>query len=93
LAKRFQHGKRDQKSYPHLDKECHGFRVPLSSFGNLLAVLISQSRQIREIARQGVLPWTEFWVSTKPFGTPIGPYLLKWGFTFLMIVASSRGCI
>ncbi|KAF5636134.1 high affinity methionine permease [Fusarium sp. NRRL 52700] len=63
------------------------FCVLLSSFGNLLAVLISQSHQIREIARQGVLPCTEFWVSTKPFGTPIGPYLLKWEFTFLMIVA------
>ncbi|KAJ4161956.1 hypothetical protein NW765_010045 [Fusarium oxysporum] len=67
------------------------FCVLLSSFGNLLAVLISQSRQIREIARHGVLPWTEFWVSTKPFGTPIGPYLLKWGFTFLMIVAPPAG--
>ncbi|KAG7426370.1 High-affinity methionine permease [Fusarium oxysporum f. sp. raphani] len=67
------------------------FCVLLSSFGNLLAVLISQSRQIREIARQGVLPGTEFWVSTKPFGTPIGPYLLKWGFTFLMIVAPPAG--
>ncbi|VUC30570.1 unnamed protein product [Clonostachys rosea] len=67
------------------------FCVLLSSFGNLLAVLISQSRQIREIARQGVLPWTEFWVSTRPFGTPIGPYLLKWAFTFLMIVAPPAG--
>ncbi|KAM0330169.1 hypothetical protein ACHAQA_004342 [Verticillium albo-atrum] len=67
------------------------FCVLLSSFGNLLAVLISQSRQIREIARQGVLPWTTFWVSTKPFGTPIGPYLLKWAFTFLMIVTPPAG--
>jgi amino acid transporter len=67
------------------------FCVLLSSFGNLLAVLVTQSRQIREIARQGVLPWTQFWVSTKPFGTPIGPYVLKWAFTFLMIVAPPAG--
>lgn len=67
------------------------FCVLLSSFGNLLAVLVSQSRQIREIARQGVLPFSEFWVSTKPFGTPIGPYILKWAFTFLMIVAPPAG--
>jgi amino acid transporter len=67
------------------------FCVLLSSFGNLLAVLITQSRMIREIARQGVLPWTEFWVSTRPFGTPIGPYLLKWAFTFLMIAAPPAG--
>jgi amino acid transporter len=67
------------------------FCVLLSSFGNLLAVLVGQSRQIREIARQGVLPWTEFWVSTKPFGTPLGPYLLKWVFTIIMIVAPPAG--
>ncbi len=38
------------------------FLVLLSAFGNLLAVLIGQSRMIREIGRQGVLPFTEFWV-------------------------------
>lgn len=63
----------------------------LSSFGNLLVVLIGQSRSIREIGRQGVLPFTEFWVSTRPFGTPLGPYLLKWGMTFIMIVAPPAG--
>jgi hypothetical protein len=31
------------------------------------------------VARQGVLPWPEFWSSTKPFGTPFAPMLLKWG--------------
>lgn len=65
--------------------------VMLSAFGNLLAVLIGQSRVIREIGRQGVLPFTNFWVSTKPFGTPIGPYLLKWAMTFLMIAAPPAG--
>ncbi|KAJ3492939.1 hypothetical protein NLG97_g5046 [Lecanicillium saksenae] len=65
--------------------------VLLSAFGNLLAVLIGQSRMIREIGRQGVLPGTSFWVSTKPFGTPLGPYVLKWGMTFLMIAAPPAG--
>ncbi|RYP61398.1 hypothetical protein DL769_007721 [Monosporascus sp. CRB-8-3] len=65
--------------------------VLLSAFGNLLAVLIGQSRVIREIGRQGVLPFTSFWVSTKPFGTPLGPYLLKWLMTFVMIVAPPAG--
>ncbi|KAK2729080.1 high affinity methionine permease [Colletotrichum kahawae] len=67
------------------------FLVLLSAFGNLLAVLIGSSRMIREIGRQGVLPFTEFWVSTKPFGTPLGPYLLKWAMTFIMIVAPPAG--
>ncbi|TQN64135.1 High-affinity methionine permease [Colletotrichum shisoi] len=67
------------------------FLVLLSAFGNLLAVLIGSSRMIREIGRQGVLPFTNFWVSTKPFGTPLGPYLLKWTMTFIMIIAPPAG--
>ncbi|OJD31604.1 high-affinity methionine permease [Diplodia corticola] len=65
--------------------------VVLSAFGNLVSVLIGQSRVIREVGRQGVLPWASFWASTRPFGTPIGPYLLKWGMTILMILAPPAG--
>ena len=65
--------------------------VILSAFGNLVTVLIGQSRVIREIGRQGVLPFPKFWVTTKPFGTPIGPYLLKWAMTVLMIAAPPAG--
>lgn len=43
------------------------------------------------ICRQGVLPWTNFWVTTKPFGTPIGPYFVKWALTALMILALPSG--
>ncbi|KAI0165293.1 amino acid transporter [Hypoxylon sp. FL1284] len=74
----------------HADKALSAL-VLLSAFANLLAVLIGQSRVVREIGRQGVLPYTEFWVSTKPFGTPIGPYFLKWLVTFIMIVAPPAG--
>ncbi|KAG5916135.1 hypothetical protein E4U42_007792 [Claviceps africana] len=65
--------------------------VLLSAYGNLLASLIGQSRMIREIGRQGVLPFTDFWVTTRPFGTPIGPYVLKWLMTFVMIAAPPAG--
>ncbi len=65
--------------------------VLLSAYGNLLAVLVGQSRLIREIGRQGVLPFTKFWVTTKPFGTPMGPYLLKWAMTVVMIIAPPAG--
>ncbi|KAJ5701687.1 hypothetical protein N7488_009235 [Penicillium malachiteum] len=65
--------------------------ICLSAFGNLVAVLIGQSRVLRECGRQGVLPWTKFWTSTKPFGTPIGPYLVKWGLTVVMILAPPAG--
>lgn len=67
------------------------FLIALSSFGNLLAVLLGQSRVIRECGRQGVLPWPRFWASTKPLGTPLGPYFVKWILTIIMILAPPAG--
>ncbi|KAL2001240.1 hypothetical protein VTN02DRAFT_2065 [Thermoascus thermophilus] len=67
------------------------FLITLSAFGNLVAVLVGQSRMIRECARQGVIPFPRFWVSTRPFGTPLGPYLLKWFMTVIMILAPPAG--
>ncbi|KAH6886500.1 high affinity methionine permease [Thelonectria olida] len=67
------------------------FLIALSAFGNIMAVIIGLSRRIRECGRQGVLPWTNFWVSTKPFGTPIGPYFVVWFLTILMILAVPTG--
>ncbi|KAK0638307.1 High-affinity methionine permease [Lasiodiplodia hormozganensis] len=67
------------------------FLIALASFGNMIAVIIGLSRRIRECGRQGVLPWTTFWVSTKPFGTPLGPYFVIWALTALMILAVPAG--
>lgn len=67
------------------------FLIALSSFGNLLAVLIGSSRLIRECGRQGVLPFPRFWAETRPFGTPLGPYAVKWALTVLMILAPPAG--
>lgn len=41
--------------------------------------------------RQGVLPFTKFWTSTRPFGTPLGPYFIKWALTIIMIIAPPAG--
>ncbi|CAI7654903.1 unnamed protein product [Penicillium glandicola] len=65
--------------------------IALASFGNMIAVIIGLSRRIRECGRQGVLPWTSFWVSTKPFGTTLGPYVVIWALTALMILAVPAG--
>jgi amino acid transporter len=67
------------------------FLIALSSFGNLVAVLLGTSRLLRECGRQGVLPFTNFWVSTRPFGTPLGPYIVKWALTVVMILAPPAG--
>ncbi|KAK4688973.1 hypothetical protein P7C73_g1143, partial [Tremellales sp. Uapishka_1] len=63
----------------------------LSAGGNILAVLIGQTRLIREIGRQGVIPFPRFWTSTRPFGTPAGPILIKWVVTIIMILAPPAG--
>ncbi|KAL2158694.1 hypothetical protein VTH06DRAFT_4176 [Thermothelomyces fergusii] len=75
------------------DKGINGlnFLIALSSFGNIIAVALGSSRLIRECGRQGVLPWPRFWASTRPFGTPLGPYALKYGLTVLMILAPPAG--
>ncbi|KAF8183980.1 high affinity methionine permease [Pholiota molesta] len=65
--------------------------VAVSSFGNMLAVIIGSSRIIRECGRQGVLPYPRFWASTWPFNTPLGPYLLKWILTVIVIIAPPAG--
>jgi amino acid transporter len=65
--------------------------VAISAFGNLLATVIGSSRVIRECARQGVIPFPKFWASTKPFGTPLGPYLIKYVLTAIVILAPPDG--
>ena len=44
--------------------------VALSNIGNVLAVSFAHSRVNQELAREGILPWSGFWASNKPFGTP-----------------------
>ncbi|EXJ87337.1 hypothetical protein A1O3_04296 [Capronia epimyces CBS 606.96] len=67
------------------------FLIALSAFGNLLAGNIGISRLTRECGRQGVLPFPRFWASTQPFGTPLGPYLVKYILTVIMILAPPAG--
>ncbi|KAI5122269.1 hypothetical protein M0805_002350 [Coniferiporia weirii] len=61
--------------------------VVFSCLGNIIAVTVGQARVIREVARQGLLPWAEFFASTVPFGTPLGPVLLKYLLTVFVILA------
>ncbi|KLO17392.1 amino acid transporter [Schizopora paradoxa] len=61
--------------------------VIISCLGNLIAVTVGHARVIREVARQGLLPYPEFFASTRPFGTPLGPVALKFALTALVIFA------
>lgn len=61
--------------------------VALSCFGNIIAVTVTQARMIREVARQGLLPFPRLFAATIPFGTPIGPVALISVLTCLVILA------
>ncbi|OOQ86681.1 high affinity methionine permease [Penicillium brasilianum] len=65
--------------------------IVISSFGNLVASMIATSRMLRETGRQGLLPWPKYWTSTKPLGTPIGPLLVQWTITVIMIIGPPAG--
>ncbi|TFY64544.1 hypothetical protein EVG20_g5906 [Dentipellis fragilis] len=61
--------------------------VALSCIGNIIAVTVGQARVLREVARQGLLPYPEFFASTKPFGTPLAPVSLKCVLTVIVIMS------
>ncbi|KMP02551.1 high affinity methionine permease [Coccidioides immitis RMSCC 2394] len=44
--------------------------VAFCAFGNVLAVLFSQGRIVQALGREGVLPFSRFWASNKPFNSP-----------------------
>jgi amino acid transporter len=46
--------------------------VAFSCLGTILSASFSHGRMNQEIAKEGILPWSHFWASNKPFGAP-GP--------------------
>ncbi|EJU03979.1 amino acid transporter [Dacryopinax primogenitus] len=60
--------------------------VTASCFGNMIAVVVGSARVLREIARQGLLPWPAFWSTSHPFGTPSVPIIFKWFLSVLVIL-------
>lgn len=44
--------------------------VALSNLGNVLAVSFAHARLNQEFAKEGLLPWSRFWASNKPFNAP-----------------------
>ncbi|KAF8273274.1 amino acid/polyamine transporter I [Lactarius quietus] len=66
--------------------------VAFSCVGNIVSKFfdlptVGQARVLREVARQGLLPYPTFFASTRPFGTPLGPVALKYVLTVLVISA------
>ncbi|KDQ19238.1 hypothetical protein BOTBODRAFT_62680 [Botryobasidium botryosum FD-172 SS1] len=61
--------------------------IACSCVGNIVAVTIGQARILREVSRQGIMPFANFFSSTKPWGTPVAPILFKYVITVIIMVA------
>ncbi|KAG6840356.1 hypothetical protein C0991_007213 [Blastosporella zonata] len=52
--------------------------VAMSALGNVLAVIFAQGRVNQELGREGILPFSKFWASNRPFNAPLAGLWLHW---------------
>ncbi|KAJ2983821.1 hypothetical protein NQ176_g415 [Zarea fungicola] len=65
--------------------------VALSAFGNVLSVIFSQGRLVQELGREGVLPFSKFWASNRPFNAPLAGLFEHWAITTITMLAPPTG--
>lgn len=65
--------------------------VALSNLGNVLAVSFAHARLNQELAKEGLLPFSRFWASIKPFNAPASALFLHWLVTVIILVAPPAG--
>jgi amino acid transporter len=65
--------------------------IALSAMGNCFTSLFTHGRVVQELGREGVLPWSSFFASNKPFNTPMPGLFEQWVISTLYIIASPPG--
>ncbi|TQN65724.1 High-affinity methionine permease [Colletotrichum shisoi] len=65
--------------------------VALSALGHLLGVAFTIPRLLQELAKDGVLPFSNLFMENRPFRTPVYALLLHLGVTILFICAPPAG--
>lgn len=65
--------------------------VALSALGNVMSVIFSQGRVNQELGREGVLPFSKFWGSNRPFNAPLAGLGLHWAICLITIFALPPG--
>ncbi|TBU22810.1 high affinity methionine permease [Dichomitus squalens] len=65
--------------------------VALSALGNVLAVIFSQGRVNQELGREGILPFSKFWGTNRPFNAPLAGLGLHWFICTIVIWALPPG--
>ncbi|KAJ7488059.1 APC amino acid permease [Mycena latifolia] len=65
--------------------------IALSTLGNLLAGQFTQGRVIQELGREGILPYSSFFASNKPFGAPLAGLLTQYLISCLFVLGPPPG--
>ncbi|KAJ7751513.1 APC amino acid permease [Mycena maculata] len=65
--------------------------IALSTLGNLLAGQFTQGRVIQELGREGILPYSAFFASNKPFGAPLAGLLTQYLVSVLFVLGPPPG--
>jgi len=65
--------------------------VALSAFGNVLSVIFSQGRIVQELGREGILQFSSFFASNKPFGAPFAGLFAHWVVSMIIMLAPPPG--
>ncbi|KAI0129788.1 amino acid/polyamine transporter I [Xylariales sp. AK1849] len=65
--------------------------VALSNLGNVLAVSFAHARLNQEFGKEGLLPFSQFWASIKPFNAPAPALFLHWIVTIIILIAPPAG--
>lgn len=65
--------------------------VALSALGNVMSVIFSQGRIIQQLGREGSLPFSRLWASSKPFNSPFFGLGQHWIVCIVTILAPPPG--
>ncbi|SPO07236.1 related to MUP1 - High affinity methionine permease [Cephalotrichum gorgonifer] len=65
--------------------------VALSAFGNVLSVIFSQGRLVQELGREGILPFSPFFASNRPFNAPLAGLFEHWVVSVIIMLAPPPG--
>ncbi|KAJ4002297.1 APC amino acid permease [Lentinula boryana] len=65
--------------------------IALSTLGNLLSGQFSQGRVVQELGREGLLPFSAFFASNKPYGAPLAGLFTQYVFSVAFVVLPPPG--
>ncbi|KAF2087639.1 amino acid transporter [Saccharata proteae CBS 121410] len=75
---------------PRAEKALSVF-VALSALGNVMSVIFSQGRIVQELGREGILPFSNFFASNKPFNAPLAGLFEHWVVSVIIMLAPPPG--